>query len=551
MLRRLLGRSAALALPFALACSLLSHASAQEAPEAPSDDDEAAAESDEPEALPERPPVATQGKLPLEWVDAHRWRSIGPANMGGRMTDIAVNPTDHSEYWIATATGGVVHTTNNGVSYEHQFTNQRVSSVGAIAVAPSDPTHVWVGTGENNPRNSVSWGDGVYVSHDSGATWRHAGLEDTFQISTIVVHPDDPNVVYVGAVGRLWGPSEERGLYRTTDGGRSWERLHFVDEDTGVIEVKMHPDDPGTIVIATYERRRDMFDTNDPAVKWGDGSAIWRTTDGGDTWTRLTEGLPTVELGRTGLCWSGSEPDNLFAVVETNQITQEPENAAWFGVSFESAEIGARVRSVVEESPAAAAGLEEGDIILRIADAPILDQTRLRRVLRDYFAGDVAKIEAVRDGEMVDLEITFDKRPEEEEERLDVHGRRRDGPFGIGLGGQRSNAQEQQGPDGYQYGGIFKSEDRGSTWTRINSLNPRPMYYSEIRVDPSDENYIYVLGTRLHKSSDGGKTFSSDGHGGDVHVDHHAMWVDPTDGRHILLGNDGGLYVTYDRMENW
>ena len=175
----------------------------------------------------------------------------------------------------------------------------------------------------------------------------------------------------------------------------------------------------------------------------------------------------------------------------------------------------------------------------------------LRRALRDYFAGDVAKIEAVRDGEVVELEITFDKQPEEEEERLDVHGRRRDGPFGIGLGGQRSNAQDQQGPDGHQYGGIFKSEDKGSTWTRINSLNPRPMYYSEIRVAPSDESYIYVLGTRLHKSSDGGKTFSSTGHGGDVHVAHNAMWVDPSDGRHILLGNDGGLYVTYDRMENW
>ncbi|MEM6571176.1 MAG: PDZ domain-containing protein [Planctomycetota bacterium] len=550
MLRRILGRSAAYALPIALACSLLPHGFAQDAPESNSED-EATAKADEPEPLPERPPVATQGKLPLEWVDAHRWRSIGPANMGGRMTDIAVNPNDHSEYWIATATGGVVHTTNNGVSYEHQFTNQRVSSVGAIAVAPSDPTHVWAGTGENNPRNSVSWGDGVYVSHDSGATWRHAGLEETFQISTIVVHPDDPNVVYVGAVGRLWGPNDERGLYKTTDGGRSWERLHFVDEDTGVIDVKMHPEDPDTIVIATYQRRRDMFDTNDPAVKWGDGSAIWRTKDGGETWAKLTEGLPSTQLGRIGLCWSGSEPDNLFAVVETNQITQEPENAAWFGVSFESADIGARVRSIVEDSPAEGAGLKEGDIILRIADTPILDQTRLRRALRDYFAGDVAKIEAVRDGEVVELEITFDKQPEEEEERLDVHGRRRDGPFGIGLGGQRSNAQDQQGPDGHQYGGIFKSEDKGSTWTRINSLNPRPMYYSEIRVDPSDENYIYVLGTRLHKSSDGGKTFSSNGHGGDVHVDHHAMWVDPSDGRHILLGNDGGLYVTYDRMENW
>ena len=545
----------AAALPAALILGALAGASPQEAEAAgsPADDPaESTAEEQEPEReLPERGPSKVQGALPLDWVDTLKWRSIGPANMGGRITDIAVNPGDASEYWISTAASGVLHTTNNGVTYEHQFTQQRTSSVGALAVAPSDPTHVWAGTGENNPRNSVSWGDGVYVSKDSGATWRYAGLGESFQISTIVVHPEDPDVVYVGALGRLWGPNDERGLYKTTDGGFSWERVFFVDDETGVIEVKMHPEDPDTIVIASYERRRDMFDTNDPAVKWGDGSGIHRTTDGGATWERLTEGLPSTELGRIGLSWSASQPDNVFAVVETDQITQEPENAAWFGVSFEGAELGARVRSVTEDSPASAAGMEEGDIILRIADTAILDQTRLRRVLRDYVAGDAAKVEAVRDGELVEMEITFDRKPEEEEERLDVHGRRRDGPFGIGLGGQRSNAQDEQGADGHQYGGIFKSEDRGTTWTRINSLNPRPMYYSEIRVDPSDENFIYVAGTRLHKSSDGGATFTNDGHGGDVHVDHHAMWVDPADGRHIILGNDGGVYVTYDRMAHW
>lgn len=525
---------------------------AEAAPEATEDvaPDEAP-EAEERDPLPERGPAKVEGKLPEEWAAAHTWRSIGPANMGGRCTDIAVNPDDASEYWIATATGGVVHTVNGGITYEHQFSNQRVSSVGAIAVAPSDPSVVWVGTGEANPRNSCSWGDGVYVSHDSGATWRHAGLAETFQISTVVVHPDDPDTAYVGALGRLWGPSEDRGLYKTTDGGHTWEKLHYVDEDTGVVEVKMHPEDPDTIVFATYERRRDMFDTNDPAVKWGDGSAIWRTTDGGATFEKLSEGLPSVTLGRIGMSWSASQPDNLFAVVETEWITQEPENAAWFGISFESAEVGAKVGSVTEDSPAAAAGLQEDDIVLRIAETAIVDQAKLRRVLRDYFAGDTAALEVVRNGELVDLEITFDKRPEEEEERLDVHGRRRDGPFGIGLGGQRSNAQDEQGPDGHQYGGIFKSTDRGTTWTRINSLNPRPMYYSEIRVDPSDESYIYVLGTRLHRSSDGGETFTNDGHDGSVHVDHHSLWVDPADGRHIILGNDGGIYVTRDRMEHW
>ncbi|MFT7170257.1 MAG: photosystem II stability/assembly factor-like uncharacterized protein, partial [Paracoccaceae bacterium] len=513
--------------------------------------EKASEEVEEVEPLPERGPVEVKGDLPLDWANAHTWRSIGPANMGGRISDITSNPNDPAEYWISTATGGIVHTVNGGATYEHQFTNQRVSSVGAICVAPSDPSVLWVGTGETNPRNSVSWGDGVYVSRDSGATWRHAGLSETFQISTIVVHPEDPNTVYAGALGRLWGPNEERGLYKTVDGGYTWERIHYIDEDTGVVEVKMHPTDPDTIAIATYERRRDMFDTNDPAIKWGDGSGIFITRDGGKTWDKPTAGLPTGILGRIGMSWSASEPDHLFAIVETEKITQEPDNAAWFGVSMGRSELGALVNSTEEDSPAAKAELKKGDIILRIADTAILDQTKLRRTLRDFFAGDTAKLEVVRDGELMELEITFDKQPVDEEDSTDIHGRRREGPFGIGLGGQRGNAQDEQGPDGFEYGGVFKSKDAGATWNRINSLNPRPMYYSEIRVDPSDENYIYVLGTRLHKSSDGGETFTNDGHGGDVHVDHHALWIDPTDGRRIILGNDGGIYVTRDRMKTW
>jgi len=521
-----------------------------DAPAAEASAEPTAEEDEGPEPLPTRPPVRVQGALPLDWTDAVRWRSIGPANMGGRITDIASNPDDTNELWVATATGGVVHTTNSGTTWDHRFTDQRVSSVGAIAVAPSDPDQIWVGTGEPNPRNSVSWGDGVYVSRDHGETWRHAGLAESFQISTIVVHPEDPDVVYVGALGRLWGPNDQRGLYRTKDGGRTWERVLFVDEDTGVVEVKMHPTDPDTIVVATYERRRDMYDTNDPAVKWGDGSGIWRTTDGGDTFERLTDGLPTVELGRIGMNWSASQPDHLYAIVESSLITQEPANAAWFGISFQSADFGAGVRSVEEDSPAAKAGIEQGDVVLRIADTAVVDTNRLRRKLRDYFAGDTAKIEVLRDGEVLALDITFDSRPQDEE-RTDVHGRPVEGPFGIGLGGQDANVQDQQGPEGFEYGGVFKSTDRGTTWTRINSLNPRPMYYSEIRVDPSDENYVYVLGTRLHRSSDGGETFTRDGHRGDVHVDHHALWIDPNDGRHIFLGNDGGIYETRDRMENW
>jgi len=494
------------------------------------------------------------GTLPLEASQALNWRSVGPANMGGRITDIAAHPTDSSAYWIATAGGGLLKTVNNGVTYEHQFTNENVASIGAVAVSASNPDIVWVGTGENNPRNSVSWGDGVYKSTDGGATWKHMGLEESFQISTVVIHPENPDVVYVGALGHLWGPNEERGLFKTTDGGETWEKILYVDDLTGVIEVKMSPGDPDTLLIATYERERDMFDTNDPAKKWGPGCAMYKTTDGGANFTKVTAGLPTGILGRIGINYYAADPNVVYAVVESEKIAQVPENAAYFGVRAEDADVGARITEVTEESPAAVAGLEKGDVLLRLGGVTIHSNAQLQEEMYKYVAEEEVEVEVSRDLESVVVKILFTKRPEPEEEegqRSRFRGFGRGGGFSSGLGGQRENIQERQGEDGFEYGGVYRSEDGGDSWKRINSVNPRPMYYSEIRVDPSDDNFIYVLGTSLYRSTDGGETFTADGHDRSVHVDHHSMWIDPKDGRHIILGNDGGIYVTWDRMKTW
>ena len=515
------------------------------------------AQDEAPEEKPEenKEPERVQGALPWEWSEQLTWRSIGPANMGGRIISMAVHPTDPCVYWIGTAAGGLLKTVNNGVTYEHQFTDENTCSIGAVAVAPTNPDTVWVGTGENNPRNSVSWGDGVYKSTDGGSTWTHMGLKESTQVSTIIVHPEDENVVYVGALGHLWGPNEERGLFKTTDGGETWENILFIDDKTGVIDIRMRPDDSDTLLVATYERERDLFCTNDPSKKWGPGSGIYRTTDGGKTFERISEGLPTCDLGRIGLDWYVKDPNVVYAVIESEQITQQPENAAYLGVRGESAEVGVRLREVTEESPAEEAGLQVGDYLIRMGEKTILTPTEMTREIRQYVAGDEIEFEVVRDQEAHLLKVTFGETPvpedEEEEDRTDVHGRPRPGPFHGGLGGQRENMQDQQGADGHQYGGVFRSEDGGLSWTRINSVNPRPMYYSEIRVDPSDDNYIYVLGTSLYRSKDRGETFTPDGHDRSVHVDHHAMLVDSNDGRHIMLGNDGGLYITWDRMEQW
>src|SRR5207249_7460441 len=208
---------------------------------------------------------------------------------------------DPSQFFVATASGGLLKTINNGVTFEHCFDKEATISIGAVCVAPSDQKVVWVGTGENNPRNSVSYGDGVYKSTDGGKTWKHMGLRETFQIGKIAVHPTDPNTVYVGALGRLYGPNPERGVFKTTDGGQHWDKVLFIDERTGIIDLVMHPTDPNTLIAAAWERWRDGHDSHpgsnppegydgyDPMKKWGPGAGLYKSTDGGQTWTKLTK----------------------------------------------------------------------------------------------------------------------------------------------------------------------------------------------------------------------------------------------------------------------
>ncbi len=526
-------------------------------PDAPKADVPAPEKAKAPREAPARPAPAKAavGPLTTKWLDPVKWRSIGPANMGGRITSVAVYEADPCVWWAATASGGLLKTENNGTTFEHQFDRERVVSIGDVAVAQSDKNIVWVGTGEANPRNSVSWGDGVYKSVDGGKTWRHMGLRDSFQISSVRIHPTNPDIVYVGALGRLWGSNEERGLFKTTDGGKTWKKIHYVDDKTGVIDVQMSPTDPDTLLVATYERQRDGFDTNDPAKKWGAGSGLYRTTDAGATFTKITKGLPTCTLGRIGLDYYRKDPDVVFMVLESEKIGKEPENAPYMGIRGEDADVGARLTQVSDKTPATKAGLLKGDIVLKLGDQTVHSYAEFVRMARQHVAGDTVKLEVSRERKSVEIELTFGTRPKPKapapgaRNPAQLRGPR--GPFGAFLGGQVANKQDEQGKQGHEFGGVYKSTDGGVSWQRINSVNPRPMYFSEIRVDPSDDQKLFVLGIRLWKSLDGGKTFTPDGHGRGVHVDHHAMWIDPKDSRHVILGNDGGIYVTYDHGANW
>jgi photosystem II stability/assembly factor-like uncharacterized protein len=512
--------------------------------------------------------------LPESWVKALTWRSIGPANMGGRITAIAAFEADPSTYWIATASGGLVKTTNNGVTFEHQFDREASVSIGDVCVAPSDKNVVWVGTGENNPRNSVSYGDGVYKSTDGGKTWKHMGLNKTFQIGRIAIHPTNPDIVYVGALGRLYGPNEDRGLYKTTDGGKRWDKVFYVDDKTGVIDLRMDPTNEDTLYVAMWERKRDEYDSwpggglpdgydaYDPVVKWGKGAGIYKTTDGGKSFKKLSNGLPSNNLGRIGLDVYRKDPKVVFAIVDCEKIGMgtPPKKVvasnADIGLRGEDAgeDAGAKVLFVVPEGAGDKAGIEREDVIVKVADKNIKSYSDLTEYLRGAKVGDKVKVELKRGERTEHVEVTLAERQQGFGGGGGggfggPGGGTRTRPYAANYGGQAANVQDQQGPNSHEYGGVYKSTDGGETWKRINSVNPRPMYFSLIRVDPSDDRYLYVGGVSMYRSTDGGKTFQSNVRG--IHSDHHALWIDPRDGRHMIIGTDGGFYVSYDRANNW
>lgn len=246
--------------------------------------------------------------------DGIKLRLLGPAVFGGRISDLAFNPNNKNEFFVTLASGGVWKTTNSGITFTPVFDNEGSFSIGCIAIDPNNPFVVWVGTGENNSQRSVSWGDGIYKSTDGGSTWINVGLKKSEHIGKIIINPHNSDIVYVAAQGPLWGPGGDRGLYKTTDGGQTWEAMLTISENTGVTDVVMDPRNPDVLYCASYQRRRHVW----TLIDGGPESAIWKTTDGGKGWKKLTNGLPKGDLGRIGLGISPANPDYIYAIIEAS-----------------------------------------------------------------------------------------------------------------------------------------------------------------------------------------------------------------------------------------
>ena len=253
-------------------------------------------------------------KQPLDTlkIEGLKWRSVGPSLTSGRISDLAVKPDNPFEYYVATSSGGVWKTINSGVEYTPIFDKQGSYSIGCITMDPNNSNVIWVGTGENNNQRSVAYGDGVYKSLDGGKTWKNMGLKSSEHIGKIIVHPEDSNIIFVAAIGPLWRKGGERGLYKSIDGGKSWNAILTVDEHTGVNDVVMDPRNPDVLYASTFQRRRHVY----TYVGGGPGSGMHKSTDGGNTWEKINTGLPKTELGRIGLAISPANPEIIYAIVE-------------------------------------------------------------------------------------------------------------------------------------------------------------------------------------------------------------------------------------------
>ncbi len=439
------------------------------------------------------------------------FKNIGPSVMSGRVVDVEVNPVDPTEFYVAYATGGLWHTVNNGQSFKPIFDSTDIITIGDIAVNWSSGI-IWVGTGEVNSSRSSYAGMGVYKSSDKGKNWEYLGLPESHHIGKIQLHPSDPNIAFVAALGHLYSPNKERGIYKTIDGGKSWKQTLYVDENTGGIEMDINSQNPSELYAAMWYRTRTAANFEE----CGKTSGIYKSTNGGDSWQLIstpTSGFPSGEgVGRIGLAVYAKNPSIIYAVVDNN--AHQPDTA------------------VKKQQDTSKYVLRDFKAITKEQFLALNDQ-KLNAFISSPRNGLPAKYNATNVKELVRSNKIL--------------------PTAIWDYLFDANTALFETPIiGCE---LYRSDDAGKTWHKTNQsaipiYSTYGYYFGKVFVSPANENKVFLTGVDLMMSTDGGKNFKSID-GDNVHSDHHVVWIDPNKDQHIINGNDGGLNISYDDGAHW
>ncbi len=436
-----------------------------------------------------------------------KFRNIGPTIMSGRVVDIDANPEDPTEFYVAYATGGLWHTTNNGQSFTPIMDNLDLLFIGDIAVNwTSAPRTIWVGTGEVNSSRSSYAGMGIYRSADNGKSWEYLGLPESHHIGKIQLHPTDNNIVWVAALGHLYSANKERGVYKTTDGGKTWKQTLLVDDNTGCVDLDINPSNPKEIYAAMWYRVRRAWKFEES----GSSSGIYKSNDGGDTWKLVSpagSGFMTGDkIGRIGITVYPKNPNIVYAVVDNN--TPKPAVVKKNDSTYKKEEF----KNITKEQFAQMSS-KWLDTFLRANRFP---RKYNAIVVKELVAADKIKPTALWD--FLDSD---------------------DGFQNTGIAGCE----------------VYRSDDAGLSWKKTNEkpigiFNTYGYYFAKIYTSHYNPDKVFILGFYAEVSTDGGKTFNTMDKG-NVHADHHALWVNPKRDSHVINGNDGGANITYDDGANW